>query len=209
MEKSMNKEYILNGSIQMRSLESSTGNNLNEINPDSRIVCGYAVRFDCESQNIGWIEVIHRGAITEETIMQSDIFARLNHDENTVLARSRYGEGSLALELRDDGLYYEFEAPHTAVGDELLEHLKRGEITSSSFAFTLPEDGTGAKFYRDGEVLRRDITKIDKLYDVSPVYEPAYPDASCMKRSKEIMDRSTEINSMYDSMINDLESYKI
>ena len=30
-----------------------------------------------------------------------------------------------------------------------------------------------------------------------------------MKRSKEIMDRSTEINSMYDSMINELESYKI
>lgn len=201
-----NREYTLNGSIQMRSLESST---FGEEPKESRIVCGYAVRFDCESQNIGWVEVIHRGAITEETIMNSDIYARLNHDENTVLARSRYGEGSLALELRDDGLYYEFEAPHTAVGDELLEHLKRGEITASSFAFTLPEDGTGSRFYRDGDILRRDITKIDRLYDVSPVYEPAYPDASCMKRSKEIMDRSTEINSMYDSMINELESYKI
>ena len=198
------REYILNGSVQMRSLDASAGDN-----PDSRIVCGYAARFDTESQNIGWIEKIHAGAITEDTIMNSDIFARLNHDENTVLARSRYGEGSLALELRDDGLYYEFEAPHTAAGDELLEHLKRGEITTSSFAFSLPEDGTGQRWYRDGEVLRRDITKIDRLYDVSPVYEPAYLDTSCNKRNMQIVDKSTKINSMYDSMYEELEKFKI
>ena len=69
--------------------------------------------------------------------MQSDIYARLNHREDTVLARSRYGEGTLHLELRNDGLFYSFEAPHTAAGDELLEHIKRGEISTSSFAFTV------------------------------------------------------------------------
>ena len=199
MEKA--KFYSNQNEIHLRSLEGDT--------QDSRIVCGYAMKFDVDSQDIGWIERIEKGAITEDTIMNSDIFARFNHNEDTVLARSRYGEGSLAIELRDDGLYYEFEVPHTAIGDELLEHIKRGEIQHSSFAFSLPSDGTGQRFYRDGEQLRRNITKIDKLYDISPVYEPAYLDSSCIKRSKEIMDRSNEINTMLDSMIKDLDQYKI
>lgn len=198
----MEKEYRNNSDISLRSLETDT--------EDSRIVSGYAAKFETESQDIGFVEIIKKGAITEETIMRSDIFARFNHNEDTVLARSRYGEGTLALELRDDGLYYEFEAPHTAIGDELLEHLKRGEITTSSFAFTLPEDGTGDKWYKreDGTVVR-EILKIDKLYDVSPVWEPAYLSTTCSKRAKEMLKNFEEINNKYDSLMRDLEEYKI
>jgi HK97 family phage prohead protease len=196
------KEYKKSNEISLRNLESDT--------PNSRIVSGYALKFETESQDLGYIEIIKKGAITEETIMQSDIFARFNHDENTVLARSRYGEGSLALELRDDGLYYEFEAPHTAIGDELLEHLKRGEITTSSFAFTLPEDGSGDRWYkREDGVLVREILKIERLFDVSPVYEPAYLATTCSKRAKEMIDISNELTNKYDSMLNELEEYKI
>lgn len=195
--------YAYNGDIQLRSLEGV------ETPKDSRIVCGYAVRFDVDSQNLGFIERIEKGAITEETIMNSDIYARLNHDESTVLARSRYGEGTLALELRDDGLYYEFEAPHTAAGDELLEHIRRGEITTSSFAFTLAKEEGAEKWYREGDVLKRNIRKIGRLYDVSPVYEAAYLSTSCTKRSAEIMDESTRINTMYDDIMREIENYKI
>jgi HK97 family phage prohead protease len=196
------KEYKKVNEISLRSLETDT--------PDSRIVSGYAVKFESESQNIGFIEIIKKGAITEDTIMNSDIFARFNHDENTVLARSRYGEGSLALELRDDGLYYEFEAPHTAIGDELLEHLKRGEISTSSFAFTLPEDESGDKWYkREDGTLVREIVKIDRLFDISPVYEPAYLATSCSKRTKEMLDKVEILNKKYDSIMRDLENYRI
>lgn len=205
MEIPENKDFILNGELSLRSLEGASENE----KEDSRIVCGYAVKFDVESQNIGYTEIIRKGAITEETILASDIYARFNHDENTVLARSRYGEGTLALELRDDGVYYEFEAPNTAIGDELLEHLKRGEMTTSSFAFSLPKDGTGDRWYRENGVLYREILKIDRLYDVSPVYEPAYLATTCSKRAKDVVDKSEEINSMYDGMLNELEQYKI
>ncbi len=196
------KEYKKSNEISLRNLESDTS--------DSRIVSGYALKFETESQDLGYIEIIKKGAVTEDTIMQSDIFARFNHNEDTVLARSRYGEGSLALELRDDGLYYEFEAPHTAIGDELLEHLKRGEINTSSFAFTLPEDGSGERWYkREDGVLVREILKIERLFDVSPVYEPAYLATTCSKRAKEMIDISNELTNKYDSMIKDLEEYKI
>lgn len=198
-----NRELNRSGNqVQIRDFNSAEQEN-------SRIVCGYAVKFDSPSQNIGFIEIIRKGAITEETILQSDIFARFNHDENTVLARSRYGEGSLALELRDDGLYYEFEAPNTAIGDELLEHLKRGEISTSSFAFTLPEDGTGERWYKENGVLMREIIKIDRLFDISPVYEPAYLATSCSKRAKDMVDASERLNNKYDAMIKELDDYLI
>lgn len=193
-----NKEFIRNCEVQLRNLDT----------PESRIVSGYAVKFESESQDMGFIEIIKKGAITEETIMNSDIFARFNHNEETVLARSRYGEGSLALELREDGLYYEFEAPHTALGDELLEHLKRGEITTSSFAFTLAEDGD--RWYkREDGTLVREIIKIDRLYDVSPVYEPAYLATSCSKRALDMVEKSDEITTKYDSMLKELDEFII
>ena len=72
----------------------------NEDGTNSRTVEGYAVRFNTPSQDLGFIETISPEAISQETIDKSDIYARLNHDENTVLARSRYGKGSLNLELR-------------------------------------------------------------------------------------------------------------
>lgn len=113
------------------------------VDEESRTVEGYAVVFESESENLGFFETIKRGAITEELIAQSDVFARFNHDENKVLARSKNGSGSLTLILDDRGLQYRFEAPKTALGDELLEYLKRGDITASSFCFAIdPEDAS-------------------------------------------------------------------
>ena len=136
-----------------------------------RLVSGYAVRFDVESVNIGFVEIIHRGAITDETIAESDVFALLNHNEQTVLARSNHGTGSLSLTVDENGVFYEFESPQTIYGDELLEHIKRGEISQSSFAFTVsPEDGAEKWTKRSDGVIQRDIYKIARLYDISPVY---------------------------------------
>ncbi|MBQ9200729.1 MAG: HK97 family phage prohead protease [Lachnospiraceae bacterium] len=142
---------------------------------DSRLVEGVAVVFNSDSQDMGFIERISPNAITQETIDNSDIFVYLDHDQaRGVLARSRYGIGSLTLSLAEDGLHYSFEAPKTALGDELLSYLERGEINTSSFAFSLPQEG-GDKWYRDeNNVLHRDIIKIERLYDCSPVFEPAY-----------------------------------
>lgn len=164
--------------IEYRSFNGSTSYT------EGRTVSGYAVRFNEPSQNMGFYETIQKGAITEDTIKNSDIYARLNHREDAVLARSRYGEGSLKLELREDGLYYEFEAPKTTIGDELLEHIKRGEISTSSFAFTLPDSDKAERWYKEDGKLKRSVMHIDRLYDVSPTYEGAYLSTSCSYRDK-------------------------
>lgn len=169
---------------------------------DGRLVSGYAVRFNEPSQNLGFIETINKGAITEDTINKSDIYARLNHKEDAVLARCRYGkEGSLTLELREDGLFYMFEAPDTQFGNELLEHIKRGEISSSSFAFSVDEtDKTAQRWYKEDGQLKRTIYKIDKLYDVSPVFEAAYLTTSCYSRdaAKAVKEMDEKVNKKMD-----------
>lgn len=83
------------------------------------------------------------------------------------------------LEVDDTGLKYRFEAPKTALGDELLEGLKRGDINTSSFAFTIEADKWEKR--NDGTYLRK-ITKFKELFDVSPVYKEAYPDTSVALR---------------------------
>ena len=158
----------------------------------SRTVSGYGSVFNSQSEDLGFIETIDPKAITEETIKRSDVFATLNHDNDKILARCKYGSGSLELKCDDKGLYYRFDAPNTDLGDELLEYLNRGEIDSSSFAFTVKRDEwtTGD----DGKTYRR-ILEIDQVFDISPVFCPAYPEAICQKRNKP-SDYADKINSL-------------
>ena len=139
---------------------------------DSRRVEGRAVVFDSWSEDLGGFrEKIAKGAL-DGVIERSDIFALMDHRrERGILARCKRGDQvSLRLNVTDEGLDYEFEAPETDLGNELLSCLERGEIDGSSFAFTVLEDN----WERNGNTYERTITKIDELYDVSPVYSPAY-----------------------------------
>lgn len=146
---------------------------------ESRLVEGYAVVFNSRSVDLGgFFEVIDRSAIDEAIIANSDVVCLLDHDiKRGVLARHR-GDGtnnSLTLSLDEHGLAFSFEAPKTALGDEILEGVRRGDITNCSFAFTVKED----EFRKepDGTILRT-IKKIDRLFDISLVYKPAYDETN-------------------------------
>lgn len=152
-----------------------------------RTVVGYALRWNTPSDGLPFEEVIEQGAL-EGVIARSNIFALLDHDQSRgILARSKYGVGTLQLTVDDKGLRYEFEAPRTALGDELLEYLRRGEITESSFCFTV-ESETWEK--KSDDTWKRTIHKFDELFDVSPVYDAAYSKTSVNLRGKEIAERN-------------------
>lgn len=148
----------------------------------SRRVEGYAALFGTDSKLISgfFVERIAHNAF-DGVIERSDVLCLLDHDASRgVLARSRQGEGSLELRVDLRGLHYAFDAPRTALGDELLEGLRRGDISESSFAFVVEddvwEDGVDGNY-------RRTILKIHQLYDVSPVYHPAYTGTEVSARS--------------------------
>jgi len=134
------------------------------------LVVGHASVYDSRSNNLGgFYEFIERGAFTEELINTSDVRALINHDPNLILARNT--SGTLKLTADERGLKYEFEMPETSYGKDLAISMKRGDITQSSFAFTVAEDDWSTD--DEGNNIRT-IKKIDRLYDVSPVTYPAY-----------------------------------
>lgn len=146
---------------------------------ESRMVEGYAILFGVHSDGLYFDETIEPGAL-DGVIERSDVKAVLNHNvDRGVLARSRKGEGSLELIVDEKGLLYRFEAPKTALGDELLENLRRGEIRESSFCFSVKRD---TWVYNEGARSSRTIHEIDELFDVSPVYDAAYSATSVYTR---------------------------
>lgn len=190
---------------------------------DSRKIEGRSIVFNSLSQDFGgWKEEISPDAINDEIINASDILFLLNHsDSRGILGRKRKGSGSLSTEIREDGVYFSFDAPQTSLGDELLEYLRRGDITQCSFAFTVDDDDW--KEQEDGTYIRT-IKKFHKIYDMSAVYTPAYTDtevkcarfaeikaqeAEEAKRKMEEMERQKEqeLNNYFLSIRNDYEKY--
>lgn len=157
-------------------------------NPQSRHIEGYAVVFNSESVDLGGFrEVILPTAITQGLIERSDIFMVFQHDMDKVLARSRNGQGSLQLTLDDHGLRFAFDAPNTDLGNEVLEYLRRADVSECSFAFALDPNDNEADVWEkreDGSILRT-INRIAGLYDCAIVWNAAYPQTSVSARSLE------------------------
>ena len=133
-------------------------------------VVGHASVYNTMSEDLGGFrEIIAPGAFDD--VLENDVRALINHDGNLILARTT--SGTLALSTDEKGLRYEFEMPETSYGKDLAVSMKRGDITQSSFAFTVADDSWET---RDGMDVRT-INKVKRLFDVSPVTYPAYPDA--------------------------------
>lgn len=164
----------------------------NTFEENGRTIQGRAIVFESLSNDLGGFrEIIKRGAISQDLVDSSDIFARTNHSDDYILARCNKGKGSLQLELREDGLYYSFEAPNTEKGNELVEHIRRGEISQSSFAFMVANEPGAERWTKiDGETVR-EIYKISYLGDVAPVFSPAYSETSVSLRA---LDKAKEMN---------------
>lgn len=154
---------------------------------NERRIEGYASVFNSKSLNLGgFYEVIDPSA-ADDVLMVSNVFALIDHDKSKgILARSKYGVGTLNLNIDAKGIKYSFDAPKTALGDEAIEYLKRGDIDSSSFAFTVKSDKWDK--LQDGMYLRT-ILKFERITDCSLVYDAAYPDTSvALKRFAEIQE---------------------
>ena len=153
---------------------------------EGRTISGYAIVFDVESRVLAswdgdFVEIIERGAVDEALIAQSDVKALFNHVNSMLLARRVNGNGTLKLSVDDHGLRFEFEAPNTSHGNDVLELVKRGDLQGCSFAFTADEENI--KYSREGDRRLRRVRKLSGLYDVSVVVDPAYTQTSVDARS--------------------------
>ena len=143
-----------------------------------RRIEGYAALFDTRTDLVWFDETIAPGAFDEADM--SDVVALFNHDPNLPLART--SSGTLDLKIDERGLFYSFEVPDTSTGRDLLTLIERGDISQSSFAFTINKESWTDE---QGEKTLRTIEKIEKLYDVSPVTYPAYSETTALARKRE------------------------
>lgn len=153
------------------------------VSEEGRTIKGYAAVFNSNYEMWeGYNETIAVGAF--DGCDMSDVVALFNHESELLLARTKDGTGTLTLKVDARGLYFEFEAPNTTIGNDVLENIRLANIRGCSFAFSVAEQNF--QDFEDGTCLRT-ITKISKLYDVGPVVNPAYEDTEveACKRSVE------------------------
>ena len=149
--------------------------------PDSKAatIRGYAAVFNSMSEDLGGFrEQIAPGAFDD--VLENDVRCFFNHDENIVLGRTL--SGTLRLSVDDKGLAYEVDMPDTQCARDLLISMDRGDVSQSSFGFRVGVNGDTWDENDDGVIVRT-ITKFGRLFDVSPVSIPAYPDTTSGVRS--------------------------
>ena len=158
---------------------------------DGRIIQGYGAVFEKQSRvlydidkKLFFIEVIKRGAITDGLIQACDIKALLEHNKQRLLARSNMGAGSLLLCVDDYGLAYKFDSPDTQEGNDAIVQISRGDLFGSSFAYCTDEK-KNVSYEKCNGICIRTVHKIDELFDISIVSDPAYFGTDVTVRSLE------------------------
>lgn len=143
---------------------------------------GYAAVYDSPSEDLGGFrETIAPGAFTRAVNAaangSADIRMFLNHNSDIVLGSTK----ARTLRLSEDsrGLLAEATLPDSVWGHPVAEAVRRGDIRSMSFGFTVPKGGDSWSTDRKARTLHT-----VRLFEVSPITGwPAYAATSASVRS--------------------------
>ena len=148
---------------------------------DTLVIEGYAANFE-QTTDLGYFrETIARGAF--DGVLEDDVRLLLNHD-GAPMARTT--NGTLELTVDESGLRYRAALADTQDGRDLYKLIKRGDISQSSFAFTIEEQSWNE------DRTERSIDKVGRLMDVSPVTYPAYPTTTVSARNLALSAKETK-----------------
>ena len=128
--------------------------------------------------DMGWFtEEIAPGALDGADM--SEVVALFNHDTNIPLARN--SAGTLTLKIDAQNFAYSFSPPNSPNGENILEAIRRGDVKQSSWGFSI--DLNGDVWEKRNGKDHRTITKVAKVWDVSPVTFPANAETNVVEDS--------------------------
>ncbi len=160
----------MNNSIERRSFVLDEIR-VNKKDDGSQTIIGHAAVFNQLSEDLGGFrEQIAPGAFAE-ALKSDDVRALFNHNPDFILARNM--AKTLRLKEDSEGLAIEIDPPDTQVARDLIVSMERGDISQMSFGFSLRPNGANWGEDDEGNVVRT-LTNV-RLFDVSPVTFPAYP----------------------------------
>lgn len=167
---------------------------------ESRTIEGYAAVFGQRSVNlVPWssyrevYEIMEPGSITQDLINRSDIVLTAFHDNSKIMGRSVNGKGTLQCGVDATGMWIRCDLAKTRDGDDMLELIRRGDITGMSFCYTADDDDSenGVSYERtqdksaDGkDIWIRHVKRCTGLYDVTIAGHPAYQGTSVANREE-------------------------
>lgn len=134
---------------------------------------GYAAVFNSRSEDLGGFrETILPGAFTRSLNAaangSADIRMFWNHDTNRVLASTK--AKTLRLSQDDRGLIAEATLPGTSDGRDMAELIRRGDVRTMSFGFTVPQKASDGGRGDEWSADRKDRTLREvRLAEVSPI----------------------------------------
>lgn len=166
MAKNVEKRFLTNG-FEVRAEEGKP-----------TVVEGYAAVFNDETVIGGsFAERIDRNAFDGADM--TNTVALFNHDINKPLARAGHG---LELTVDERGLKYRFEVGDQSYAKDLVENIRMGNVSTSSFGFTVRDD----EWEMRDDMNLRTIKEVGLLFDVSPTTQGAYPTTEVGLRSMEL-----------------------
>jgi HK97 family phage prohead protease len=167
--KQTEKRELVTDQMEIRENENGT-----------RTISGYAVKWEMKSETMGfWTrfkEQFKKGAFLE-SLTHDDQRALWSHDTSQVLGRTK--NGTLRLLEDDIGLRFELDLPNTTLGQDTFETIKRGDVDGVSFGFQMRKEEWDES---DPDNVLRSVVQA-RLFEISPVAFPAYPDSQVSARS--------------------------
>ena len=159
-----------------------------EASADGMSFTGYAAVFNSPSEPLPFTEVIKEGAFKRSLKSRNEIKLFMNHNTDVVLGSTR--AGTLRLTEDSRGLLAQADLPDTSAGRDLSVLMKRGDVSSMSFGFSVPPKGD--KWSQDGAT--RELHQI-RLHEVSIVTGfPAYQATTASVRSLDILATRTAVD---------------
>ena len=139
-----------------------------------------------QATDMGWYEeTINRDALKDTDL--KDVAFLVGHNTGMIpLARSRNNNENSTMQMTvgDDGMdiRVDLDTENNAEARALYSAVKRGDMTGMSFMFTVDKDSwTDA----ESDYPKREILSIRKVFEVSAVAFPAYPQTSIQAASED------------------------
>lgn len=173
--------------LAIREIQGGEG----EPQKESRTIEGKAIVFNeatvlYEGSQFVEREIILPSCITAEFLAEQDVKLNLLHERDTTFARNNKGVGALALEIREDGLYFSVEAPKCSLGEQALELVRNKTYTGCSCEFYPRDYEIQERTLEDG---RTEYTIIHKAFErleaLTIAMNPAYAATEVVASTRE------------------------
>lgn len=151
-------------------------------------ITGRPIVYNSRTDIGGFDEIIEAGALDNADLR--DVKFLVNHNTDMIpLARSRNNNANSTMQMSIDGdgmsIRVNLDTENNTEARNLYSAIKRGDIDGMSFMFTVDGDSWDAL---ESDHPTRHINKIGKVFEVSAVTFPAYPETTISARAAETLE---------------------